>query len=252
MIQDRWIYPFNGSPGFRGDASLFSTAIPGFNFRDGTMGLRFDTDSLVDSGFPLDAYDFSEVQLVTYHSSGTFAWDTRMGDEIEIFGFGVDDSFTSFTEETWNEFSPYQGDAPGPPHPFIAREPHPLNIDAASTMSNVSEIPGAEPWGFGEPTYGTGAGEYTPGAASNQPFKVVFTLKLDNDRVKEYVQQGLSDGFVNFILSSSIQPPGPGLGPFPVLLTKEFMGGAYKAKLVLKPNPIHTLTTAESNWDLYR
>lgn len=249
--QDRWIYPFNFTPGFRGSAGLFSTPVPGFNFRDGTMGLRFDTAEVAPAGLAPSLYDIKSVSVRAWHSSGTFFWDTRTTNTIEIFGMGVEDSNTSFTVETWNEFSPYIGMG-GAPFPFVPRDPHPLNIDAASTQSNVSELSFTTAWGYGSPTYGVAPGQYTPGVEASEPFPVDIPLNIGNARVLEYVRTSLTRGYMNFVLTSNVvPPPSSPPGPFPNLLTKEFAGPIYAPQLIIEFNQPLEQSSAQT-WALYQ
>ncbi|MDX2177042.1 MAG: hypothetical protein SF028_11295 [Candidatus Sumerlaeia bacterium] len=237
---DRWHYPFNQTPGFRTTASLFVTPPnTGFDYRDAMMMIRWrpSQDSLapdfIPSGLDPSEYEFDAVRITVHHATGTYTWDTRnpavnfQGKPfvMEVFGFDVD-SGVSFTEETWTEFSPFFGQSPFTPTGI--RNPHPLNLQSTSPQPNATNLVDAQPWGFGEPVYGTDPGEYTPGVAATTPFPVTFTLDLSNIRVKRYIQEALAAGRLEFVLSSTAGPADPGGGPpggaqtfVPVLTTKE-------------------------------
>lgn len=241
---DRWVYPFNFSfpPGSRATGSMF-TVPPGIglDYRDAEIALRFrtqNTDSLaadyIPTGLAPQAYEFTTVTLTVYHNSGTYTWDTRNPAinaagkpfALEVFGFGVDapPAFTGFTTETWNENSPFFGQSQGVSTPAgQRRNPFPLSVNQNDPeLSEANDI-NATPWGFGFPVYGTNPGEYTPGVAASVPFPITYTLDVSNPRVRAYIQEGLSRGRIEWILSSTALAGGMGPPPpvIPVIIMKE-------------------------------
>lgn len=231
---DRWHYPFNGTPGTRPSGPTFTSNPAGpFNYRDAMVYLRFRPETAntndpqyIRPGLAPQCYQFSAVKVVVYHNNAlAYTWDTRgnttdtLGNpfQLQVFGMGNNDALTMthptqpFTLATWVETSPFYGKLPGPG--ATERSPYPLNIDALAAQQNVTDVGSSIPWGFGAPVYGNGPGEYTPGTLSSQPFPITYTLNLAYGRVRQYIQEGLAKGRIELVLSSTATPPGPGPQP---------------------------------------
>lgn len=251
---DRWQYPFNGTPGFRPVGPLFTSSIgSGFDYRDATNLFRFRPNTVdpqnpeyIESGLPPSSYTIASARLEVFSPTAAgvdpFTWDTRdlvttdtQGNTqaIQLFGMGNNDSLTSasFTLGTWTETSPFFGQVPFPGS--SERSPYALNLDETGSP-NVTNDPGAELWALGHPVYGTGAGEYTPGAVAVEPFPIRFDLDLSNARVRDYLQQSLAAGRVDWVLSGTFEPSGMGGGPnLPQIMFKENPANR-PAKLILE------------------
>jgi len=74
---DRWMYPFNGSPGFKLDIAVFgATLLEGFDDKDAQFIVGFDTDADIEPGLEPDAYHPRSVVITaTVSTDGTFVYD---------------------------------------------------------------------------------------------------------------------------------------------------------------------------------
>jgi hypothetical protein len=227
---DRWHYPFNTLPGFQTSAAAFSfVQTPGptfcFDYRDGNIYLRYEPSQnpgdpdYIPSGFDPSNYEFTGAELVIHHAAGTYTWDVDNPStnslgipfRMELFGLGLDSSFTTFTLQTWDEVTTYVGGSAACPSP--ERAPYPLNIDDSAPVQNVAKDPAATAWAVGVPD-----NSYTPGVNNAQPFPVSFTLDTGNPRVKAYIQEQLSAGYLLWSVGSTAQgamgPPSPTIPRF--------------------------------------
>ena len=255
---DRWQYPFNGTPGTRNSISLFalddeSTSIPTtFNYRDGVGLFRWDT-SQITAGLDPSQYQFDAVRVTIWHNAGEYVWDTRTSDTIELFGMGNNDAATSadFTLDTWTETSVFYGG--NGVTTGTQRNPHPLNIDDLATTQNVEDLVDAIPWATGDPVYGTGSGEYLPNTNVAERFPIHFTLNIANARVKRYIQDELSTGRMSFVISTNVPAAGQSASGFPSIVTKEVLGGQFAASLdieglVLAKAPVKIGAPSDDRW----
>ena len=127
-VLDRWMYPFNGTPGIRQFISVFgATGEPDFDDRDGQMIVGFDTDADVPSGLGVDSYDvLSATVTVMYDGQVEFVYDDTQdsytafldpedpdfvpdaddGQPLELYGLGYRNDFDLFS---FVENTPYGG-----------------------------------------------------------------------------------------------------------------------------------------------
>jgi hypothetical protein len=213
--EDRWHYPFNFTPGTRDNGSLFTASgTPGFDYRDGMIYMRYDFETsndsdpaYVPSGHLPEQYEFTSFDIVLNHRAGFFTWDTRgtdtngAGDEFAIQVFGMGSNTVDLA--TWDETVAYEGQGGGPP---AERNPHPLNIDDNAPTQNVTNLVGAQAWGVGEPVYGMSPGQYDPGTTTTATFPVTFELNTADPRVKSYLQEGMSQGYLLFCFAATVDP----------------------------------------------
>jgi hypothetical protein len=207
-------YPFAGNRGGRTDGFTFtSPASTGFNYRDSMLLFRFrsgqggDGATFPTANAPTD-YNFTAAKLTVYHATGTYSWDptTSVDGEnqafrFEVFGMGFG---PTFTDATWNQSSAFSGSnspAAPPDSPELPRDPYPLNLDAAAVQQNVTDVIG----NASAPTWGTASynpADYTPNVPVTTAFPITFTLDVSNPRVRTYLQQGLANNSLNFVVSS--------------------------------------------------
>lgn len=159
---DRWFYPFNFTPGSRGNATTFGAGgIPMFNDRDGCVIVAWDTSAQIAPGQGPDDYVVESIRVTlknlpgaSWHVDTTvdewFTYDVNNdgllngdgqprtdpndtdgesddadpGRPIELFGVG----FGPITSAaTWTEFTPFEGSAddgdfPRDPFPFVFQD----------------------------------------------------------------------------------------------------------------------------------
>ncbi|MEO0515630.1 MAG: hypothetical protein AAF086_10130, partial [Planctomycetota bacterium] len=73
---DRWNYPFNSSPGSRGQASTFgAVGSEAFDERDAQLLLGFDLSGLLPALDPGQSIQLNSVTVQATHSTGTFIYD---------------------------------------------------------------------------------------------------------------------------------------------------------------------------------
>jgi len=209
--EDRWMYPWNFTPGSRAQASTFS-ALPGgggdVEDRWGFFLIGFDTANAIPAGLPATAYRIRSISLIaTTGQDGTFQYDPTedsyltyatpdapaavpdadIGRPVELHGAGFRNGFTA---TTFTETSPY-----GSP-----RNAYPLGFDDAANPRdvswNVTEGFDARPWAVGT------TGSVAPGQPV--PLETVFTFETDASLpgVDGYLRQSLAAGKLWLTLSS--------------------------------------------------
>jgi len=208
---DRWMYPSNGTPGFRAQASTFS-ALPssgGVEDRWGFFLIQFDTSAHVPAGLPPSHYRIRSIHLTaTTGQDETFDYDPTpdplasygtpdadatvtdpdAGRPVELHGAGFRNGFNA---GNFLETSAYG---------TSERNAYPLgfgpNGNARDVSWNVTAGFEAVPWATGTTT------EVEPG--DPVPLETVFTFDIDSSLpgVNSYLQQGLSEGSLWFSLSS--------------------------------------------------
>lgn len=231
---DRWMYPFNGTPGTRAIASTFSAAAegPGFDDRDAQYVLSFDTSGAILSGLDAEEYRVigARITLVvdndlefrydtTPDSYRSFlpdtdpehVFDSDPGRAITVFGVGYRNGFDVLT---WVETSPFGGTPVVPPAQG-ARNIFAANFDggvAFDISNNVKERFDPRPLGVGT----------IEGVAEGQevPAESVVTIELDrcDSEGIAFVRRSLRDGRLNLAVSSMhLATGGPGGGSGDVL-----------------------------------
>jgi len=74
---DRWHYPFNFTPGSRGQASIFGAVFENFNDRDACVILAWDTSELIPAGQGAEAYEIEAIHVTITNQANAFvgpAW----------------------------------------------------------------------------------------------------------------------------------------------------------------------------------
>jgi hypothetical protein len=167
---DRWMYPFNGSPGFRLEVAAFgATLLEGFDDHDAQVLVGFDTTGDITPGLGADEYRVIEATLTvtvsndlgftyddTYDSYTTYTvsgepeiLDPDPGRPLNLFLVGYRDGFdqTTFNESTAFGFVPEVEPAQGMRRAFAAQ------YDSAGVATDISnhlkEMFEAEPLAIG-------------------------------------------------------------------------------------------------------
>jgi hypothetical protein len=239
---DRWLYPFNGTPGIRPFASTFSAveSAPDFDNKDAQFVIWVDTEAAgIPAGLGTDHYHAITVRVTATHFQGNFlydpsydAWQTYLppadplhvpdsdpGRPIEIYGVGTRNGYA---------LARLASGTAGPPL-FEENERHCEFCSFGQALRNIFAYdPGAAdpegdvsnnvvrlapltgggfdpfPWAIGTSTSGL-----TPGAAvPNGVFDVspgeTFEFEIDTSDpdVLEYVREGLDAGVLGFTIVS--------------------------------------------------
>jgi hypothetical protein len=250
---DRWMYWMGDATGSRPSASVygaygdFDYISEGYDFDDrhAQMLVDFDTTAIaqpgrgagnytvqslvltivVDQGLQF-AYDPSHDPLGTYR--GTMV-DADAGRPLELFGVGYRGGFSL---ANFRENSLYQSNnSTGYKNVRNAYAMDFVGGQARDVSNNVELNFEVAPWAIGQIT---GAieldGTFTPGslnagASVPQDSVVQFTVNLSNPLVRDYVQQGLHAGRLQFMVSSLLGYSYTGdegdSGGFPSFYTKE-------------------------------
>ncbi len=240
---DRWMYPFNGTPGTRSSGSTFGApGSPGFDERDAQFLIGFDTTGQISSGQGAANYQINSATLTLRHSGGDFTYDPTQdsyttyqsggvdgdaGRPMELFGAGYRNGFdsSSFTESS--AFSP-----PGPPGPPMfsgVRNVFALGFDGGGNSVDVSNsldfgnngASGFDPVLFG---LGTVTG-LNPGDTVEAGMDITFQLNLTSPHVRGFLQQQLDEGWVGLVATSFHAASQGGPAVYPSYDTKENLVG---------------------------
>lgn len=254
---DRWMYPSNGTPGTRPQASTFS-ALPeatGMDDRWGFFLFAFDTGAAIPPGLPPDVYQIRSVKVSavigqdnlfvydptydSWRSYGTPAapaslTDTDAGRPLELHGAGFRGGWTA---ATFLETSPYGSSLPG------SRNAYPVGFDGLGNSRDVSNnISGqfdSQPWAVGNTS--------AVSAGVSVPVDTVFSFEVNTrlPGVSAYLQEGLAAGRIWFSLSS-LHPATQQAGEFVAWYTRDDpyhqLFGGVAPQLVLEADlkiPIH-------------
>ncbi|MCW5557415.1 MAG: hypothetical protein KIT22_06255 [Verrucomicrobiae bacterium] len=209
---DRWMYPYNATPGTRPSAPVFSTFgdESGVDTRHGQFLLVWDTTNSVPAGQPARHYRLTRVQLTLIQRlEGSFVndstadafetWlpgndpraipDADPGWPIELFGAGFRNGFTA---DSFQEGSPFGSASIGERNAYAAgfnaaREFVDVSNNVGKTNALYPPFP-TRAFSIGAIT-NVAAGEPVP---SDTP--VTFDLNLEDPDVRGYLQQALSSG----------------------------------------------------------
>jgi len=239
---DRWMYPFNGTPGTRFTANTFGAPmIEGFDDRDAQFILMFDTGADIPVGLGLEAYRVISARVtVTVFNDGEFFYDPSAdpiasyrpsddplhetdadtGRPIEIFPLGYRDGFDL---ASWQENSPFTvgGD------PFVdasrIRTAFAAAIEGDGSATDVSLAVRDQ---IDAPALATGIAPLTPGQAVPADTTFSFDLDLCDPGTRRYFAEAFDFGRLNLVVVSmhgaSFDPDiGPGDPSYPIYYTSE-------------------------------
>jgi len=238
---DRWMYPFNGTPGTRSSASTFSVLGSEefetvFDNRDAQFLVGFDTGALVEPGLGPARYQIHSARLIaTISDGGSFPYDPTYdafttylpaedpdftsddtpGRPIELYGVGFRNGFTAATFLENSPFGPSQF-GQGVRNAFATDY---AGGSARDVSNNVRDRFDPTPFAIGQ-TLDAAPGQIVPTDAV-----FTFDLDLNNPDVVEYLRQALDGGRLRLAITS-LHPAegGPGGGEggqFPIFYTKE-------------------------------
>jgi hypothetical protein len=241
---DRWMYPFNGSPGTRFSATTFGAPrLAGFDDHDAQFIVGFDTNPGVPAGLATSDYRVTSlVVTATIANNNQFRYDptsdpqasyesqeggypnlipdTDEGRPIEIWGLGYRDGFTAstWTETTTFGLNPVVFPAQEARTAFMAVfDAQGIPTDATN---NLTEEIDRTPMAVGQ-IDGLAPGALVPGDSV-----VSFEIDLCDPGTRAYLAQSLSLGELRFAISSlHFADGGPGGGTsdplYPEFYTRE-------------------------------
>ena len=265
---DRWMYPFNSTPGTRPSISTFGNE-PGasiFDCRDGQMLLAFDTAGSLPTGLgegltvthavlELEvaanlafAYDPTPDPWQTFlgASDPERAADSDAGQPVELFGVGYRNGFSLASFAETSPFAPVGASplAPGVRNAFAA------TCAPDGSVRDVSQSPRERyaPVPFAVGTIdGVAAGELVPAGRI-----VRFELNVHEPGVQRYLRDGIGVGRLALAVTSLtiVQQQS---GQFPSFVAKEnalvAIGAARAARLVVQATDGPACTPADLNCD---
>ena len=248
---DRWVYPFNFTPGARGSASTFNAINePDFDDRDGQMFIGFDTDGQLDPGLGEPYYVILNAVVRIAVTDGGFIYDDTYdsittytdpmdpeslnGRPCELFGVGYRGGFDV---ESFVETSPF-GSPNGTNYTAVRNafatdyaggEAVDISNHIFGETINGETFPQREvvPFAVGQ------AVGVAPGSVVPFDTDFVFTLDLGNPDVDLYLRRAVNSGKLRLMLSSTHAAVQQG-GEFVNWYTKEnFFGSGLSARLDL-------------------
>ncbi len=257
---DRWMYPFNGTPGSRISAPTFATPnLPEFDNRDGQFILLFTTTGRVPTGLPVSSYRIISARVTatvandrqffydptfdavnTYRDEGNplYTPDGDVGRPIEIYPVGYRDGFSlaNFTET-----SPYNFVG----NPYIdASDIRVAFAAAVSETGTATDISNNVRDGFEVTPLAIGQTNLAPGAAVPLDTTFTFDLAVCSAQTQRYFAEAFAAGRLNLVISSlhgaTFDPDiGPGDPLYPDFYTREnpiaaFFGLAPTLELVVR------------------
>lgn len=239
---DRWMYPFNSSPGAEASVSVFAALNQtGFDDRDAQFLLGWTTSTEIPTGRGARGYRVVSATVRAFVSAGDrwtydntydsvrtaylttdpeYLPDSDAGAPVELWAVGYRGGF-SLT--TFNENSGYANVAPFPPQEGV-RNCYSAGVDIVGNASDVSRQVefrfDATPFAVGQ------ISSLSPGALVPEGAEVAFALNTADAAMQAYVARSLSAGRLQFMIST-LSPasggPGGGTGTptYPAFYTKE-------------------------------
>lgn len=233
---DRWMYPFNSTPGTRPVISTFGSTpgAPEFDSRDGQFIVAYNTGTQIPVGLGAASYtitsatltiEFSNDLVVAYDpspdswrsflapSDPEYQADVDAGQSIELFGCGFRNGFSS---ATFAENSPYS--TPSNPMAPSVRNAFAMSFDSEGNSIDVSNNPRDR---FEPRRFATGiCPALTAGSLVPINTSMTFTVDVGDPFVRQYLQTSLNDGKLFFVISSLTFVEQQG-GNFPAFFAKE-------------------------------
>ena len=223
---DRWMYPYNATPGTRIAGPTFGGAYPEIDDRQGQTMVGFVTVDVpidlppsayrvlsmsVDIAIINDVviYDDTPDARETHYPDGQIDEDPGRPFHLSGAGFRGDFDATTFGE-----------DGPGPfGFGLSQRNVYALGFDENGEAIDISNNLSEE---FDPKLFAIGTCEgVTPGDAIPELTRVVFDLDVEDPYISCYLSQALSFGTVDLVISSFQSGNQDGSGAYPQWLMKE-------------------------------
>lgn len=203
---DRWMYPFNSTPGTRVSGSVFGAVDEvDFDDRDAQVLLGFDTSAL-NGGGPMTVtgavlkvtiatdnvfnYDPTYDDYTTYLAGGV---DSDTGRPLELYGVATRNGFTNLAIGTpgANEFGETSSYG-SPRNAYISDYNGGVPRDISNNIADA----------FNPTAWAVGQSALAPGASVPLNTEFTFTVDLNNPYANTYVQNGFNNGALFFGLSA--------------------------------------------------
>jgi hypothetical protein len=225
----RWMYPHNASPGTRGNASVFAAfgGVPYNDTRWGQYLLGWNTTGNIPAGAGARNYLIRRVRVILTISSegGQYAYDNALHDyrtyfltndprylpatnasgPVELYGVGFRGGFSAATfQQASTLFAVANGNDYTNRTAYAAcYDTNGLLVDVSSNVGDdeTHEVPHpfeVAPFGIGYNT-NFAVGDLLPTGA-----QITFDLNLDDPLIYGYVQQGLNQGNLSFMVASLV------------------------------------------------
>ncbi len=240
---DRWMYPFNASPGARPTAPVFGTLgdDAGVDSRHGQFLLGFDVDGDIVPGLGATNYLIRRATLTatisrdkafrfdpTFDAFTTFfptndpafTLDADIGRPIELFGA---DFRNGFTTETFAEDGPFGSSASGRRNAFAAG--YSTNGTLVDVGNNVGKTNAAfptfevHPFAIGQ-AVGVAPGDLVPFGTT-----IRFELNLADPFLRQYLQDGCDSGRLRFTITGLHTSEFGGTPAWPEFYTRDSVLG---------------------------
>lgn len=241
---DRWMYPFNGSPGTRLSASIFGAPrLEGFDDYDAQFVVGFQTEEDVPTGLAASSYRVISATVYavisnnmqfrydpTYDNQNTYqnqvgeypgyVPDSDPGRPISLWGVGYRDGYSL---ANWGETSPF-GFNPLIPPAQEGRVIYMASFDAAGVPTDASNHLKAEidlaPAAIGRTSV------VTPGDLVPADTEFAFQINLCDPGMRAFLTESLSAGELRLAIAS-LHPATGGKGggsgdvTYPIFYTRE-------------------------------
>ena len=244
---DRWLYPFNQTPGARIQAPTFGTASGGFDERDGQMVLAVNTVELgFEADLPEQRYRVHSATLTLTETSGNYSYDPTydsyttyldpaaaaytddedFGRPIELYGVGFRGDYTEFSWTGQQDLDPPGFASASPFGPVDSGTRNVFAVDATGRdVSNNADIlaggvNGFDPTPFAVARMFTGdvddGVELEPEDTVNAGTQWSFTIDVSDPDIQSYLARSLAVGQLGFAVTSMHDAGVLGTGePFP-------------------------------------
>jgi hypothetical protein len=237
---DRWMYPFNGTPGTRPSASVFGTLDPnsGADSRDGQFLLGWTTSNSVPAGRSATGYRLRSARVILTVNRGD-AWvydgtqdrfetylstndsrrlpDADPGRPIELFGAGFRHGFTA---ATFPEDGPFQAGGEGQ---VGTRTAYAAGNGSSGVLTDVSNNVGkADTNAFEVTPFAVGmVTNVAPGDRVPLGAAVIFELNLADPHIEGYLRDALNIGILRLMVTSLGSGSFSGAPNFPQFFTRD-------------------------------
>lgn len=240
---DRWMYPFNSTPGTRSSAPVFGApGTEGFDERDGQFLVGFDTSGEIQTGLGASAYRVTSATLTLRHDGGDFVYDpttdgyqtyldsgasgyqadSDAGRPLELFGAGYRNGYDA---ESFGETGAFGPGAPA----AGTRNVYPVGFDGngnAVDVSNSLDYAHGGANGFTPVSFGVGtAVGLSAGDTVTAGTEFVFDLNLSSPWVEGFLREQLHGGNASFVVASFHPASQGGPAIYPSFETKENIVG---------------------------
>lgn len=228
---DRWMYPFNGTPGARAVGSTFTAYGSEYDFfddRDGQMLLGFMTGESVPMGHGPSSYQvisatvsiMIESDFIIYDPTAD-GWETYLeggpadadaGRATVISGAGFRGGYDGWSFNETGLHGPIEVEG---------RNVYPVDFTpdgiARDISNNITH-------GFDPSVFGTAhTDEVTPGEIMPMLTRLVLELDVADPDIQCYLRTAVDDGLLSLVMTSMhpAEEPGQGGGVYPDWIAKE-------------------------------